>query len=276
MQVNQFPLITTLSGDDVFLVQTNSDGAYCSIKFSDLQTLLGSSSSSSGGDTGVSGGSGSSGSSNSSQVVSTLFHGNNNTTLFKNLIGNVDFQTTGSPIISTANSEFTGSNLYLDGNSSLYLPLTTDLTFADGDLSFSAYFYCTGDVLNANNMAIVGNAFGGVGGNAGLFLCINQGHLTFRHWVNGSSSAVHPTQLSPNTWYFGACSKIGTTLKVFLNGIEGNDGSTTQSNYDSQFNIGAVPANSGFATNFKGFINYVDAYKNFAAYTVNFTPPYSI
>lgn len=216
------------------------------------------------------------GSSDSTQSDTSLllhFDGANNSTTFVDAKGHT-VAPSGSPIISTAQSKFGGSSLYLDGNSSLSITQDASLTFASNPFTFECWIYLPIDPSSANYMAIMGNPLGGESGNGGVFLAINAGYLVLRHWVNGNSNAVSAGVISPNAWHHVAgCCASGIT-NVFLDGVIGASG-TIESNTDSNFQIGIVPGNGGYATNFAGYIDELRVTNGQALYTTNFTTPTS-
>jgi hypothetical protein len=160
---------------------------------------------------------------------------------------------------------------YLDGNSSLTVAQDTSLTFASNPYTFQCWIYLLNYPLSAN-MMIMGNPLGGESGNAGVFLAINAGNLIFRHWVNGNSNAVSTASVSLNTWHHVAGVASGTTSNVFLDGTMGTSG-IIESNTDSNFQIGIVPGNGGYACNFAGYIDELKVTNGQALYTASFTPP---
>ncbi|MCC5597968.1 LamG domain-containing protein [Nostoc favosum] len=211
-------------------------------------------------------------------TVSALlnFNGSNGSTTFVDAKGGT-VTAFGAAQISTAQSKFGGASGYFNGSGSyLTLPLTTGLTYGTNDITWECWIYLLSNPASASNMTIMGNALGGGSGNAGLFLCVNNGRVHFRHWVNGTTNAISSQTISANTWYHVAATKRGTALQVYVNGIQGTAGSTTASNTDSNFFIGRTLNNSGFATDFNGYIDDLQlSAPGVFRYTGNFTPPIS-
>ena len=270
MQIKNFPNINTLADSDLVLIQTASDGAYKNILVSDLKSIFGSSGSST---TGTGTNTDTRTDPYYSQVSLLLpFDGDSGSTIIKDLKGHA-INRQGNPVITTAQSVFNGSALYLDGYSSLSIAQDTSLTFGSADFTWECWIYMVTNPNSANFVAIMGNAVGGESGNAGMFLAVNSGKLVFRHWVNGNNMAVSTGNLSYNTWYHVAGVKQGTTTNVFLDGQIGTSGITEEYNTDNTFSIGTVPANAGYASNLFGYIDNLRVTNGKARYTSLFTVP---
>ena len=67
----------------------------------------------------------------------SLLHFDTNLTNSKNR----NFDIIGNPQISTTQSKFGGSSLYLDGSSYLSTPITSDFNFGTGDFTLECYAY---------------------------------------------------------------------------------------------------------------------------------------
>jgi Concanavalin A-like lectin/glucanases superfamily len=204
--------------------------------------------------------------------VSLLMHfdGADNSTTFTDVKGHT-INRFGNTVISTAQFKFGGSAGYFDGSGDyLSIMLDDSLTFGAGDFTWECWAYL---LSSGSNMAIIGNAAGGSSGNAGLFLTTLSNRFVFRHWINGNTNATSSQTISLNTWYHLAVIKTGTTLDIYVDGIKGTSGSTFSTTQDNNFNIGTVPNNSGFATDFQGYIDEVRLTKGVARYAANFTSP---
>lgn len=198
--------------------------------------------------------------------------GANGSTTFTDVTGKI-ITPTGNVQISTAQSKFSGaSSLFSDGSGYLSAPVSTDMQFGIGDLTWECYARPS-TVTPGTLISVLGNAQGSQAGNSGLFMIVHNSKFQFRHWVNGNSNAICSQTIAINTWYHVAATKVGTVIKIFVDGIEGTAGSTTLANQDNQFRIGATINNGGFAANFQGHIDEVRITKGFARYTANFTPP---
>ena len=163
--------------------------------------------------------------------------------------------------ISTAQSKFGGSSLYIGG----------DGLNATGDFTFECWIYDM-SVDNYPQLAINSS-------NNGLFLYLGNGatsgsNKVLRHW-NGGSVTNFSTELPQNQWYHFALVRSGSTIKLY---IDGTADSTTRSDsgtylmgQSSTLTLGA----DGAGNDFRGYINDLRITNGLARYTSNFTPPTS-
>lgn len=206
--------------------------------------------------------------------VGLLMHmdGTNGSTVFADVKGKT-ITRNGSVQISTLQSKFGGASALFDGNGDfLSIPSSSDISPESTDFTWECWIRPTANINSGTSVAILGNAVGGSTGNAGLFLCLVNSKVVFRHWVNGSGWATSSQTISANDWYHIAGTKIGTTLQVFVDGVKGTVGSTTLEVQNNGFTIGSVPGNSGFALDYTGFIDEVRLTKPIVRYSDNFTP----
>jgi phage-related protein len=200
-------------------------------------------------------------------------NGANNANNFRDFYGRA-LNPSGNSIYSTAQSKWNNSALYFDGNSYIQSPLVPELTFGSGDLTWEAWVYVTQAVFDTGYQAIFGNTFGTGSGNAGLFLALTTNYkFVFRHWVDGYSNATSTQTINLNTWYHVACTKSGTVLEIFVNGIKGTSGSTSLFNTDYAFNLGRASNPGGYAANFIGYLDDIRLTKGLVIYTSNFSIP---
>ena len=172
--------------------------------------------------------------------------------------------------ISTAQSKFGGSSLYIGGDGSK-IEIGADGLNATGDFTFECWIYDT-SVDNYPQLAINSS-------NNGLFLYLGNGatsgsNKVLRHW-NGGSVTNFSTELPQNQWYHFALVRSGSTIKLY---IDGTADSTTRSDsgtylmgQTSTLTIGA----DGSGNDFRGYINDLRITNGLARYTTNFTPPTS-
>lgn len=193
----------------------------------------------------------------SSVVLAMHMDGANGSTTFTDLKGRV-LTRYGNAQISTAQSKFGGSSLYLDGNGDyLVVPASTDFLFT-GDFTIEAWVYPTAgsDSIIGMNGSVIALKFGGD----------NKFRLYANGWSIGSASAD-----ALNTWHHVAVSRSGSTVRMYVNGVQ--VATTTDSG-----NIGSSssPLRIGTDTEFVMFAGYIDdlrVTKGVARYTAGFTPP---
>jgi hypothetical protein len=91
----------------------------------------------------------------------------------------------------------------------------------------------------------------------------------FEFWYAGVN--IIATGVIANTWYHVAATRSGTTVRLFINGVQAGGNATSSLNYpNSNFRIGM---DSDGLYPFVGYISNVRAVNSTALYTANFTPP---
>ena len=172
--------------------------------------------------------------------------------------------------ISTAQSKFGGSSLYIGGDGSK-VEIGADGLDATGDFTFECWIYDT-SVDNYPQLAINSS-------NNGFFLYLGNGatsgsNKVVRHW-NGGSVTNFSTELPQSQWYHFALVRSGSTVKLYINGTADSTTRTDSGTYlmgqSSTLSIGA----DGAGNDFRGYINDLRITNGLARYTSNFTPPTS-
>ena len=172
--------------------------------------------------------------------------------------------------ISTAQSKFGGSSLYIGGDGSK-VEIGADGLNATGDFTFECWIYDT-SVDNYPQLAINSS-------NNGFFLYLGNGatsgsNKVLRHW-NGGSVTNFSTELPQSQWYHFALVRSGSTVKLYINGTADSTTRTDSGTYlmgqSSTLTIGA----DGQGNDFRGYINDLRITNGLARYTSNFTPPTS-
>ena len=172
--------------------------------------------------------------------------------------------------ISTAQSKFGGSSLYIGGDGSK-IEIGADGLDATGDFTFECWIYDT-SVDNYPQLAINSSS-------NGFFLYLGNGATSgsskvLRHW-NGGSVTNFSTELPQSQWYHFALVRSGSTVKLYINGTADSTTRTDSGTYlmgqSSTLSIGA----DGAGNDFRGYINDLRITNGLARYTTNFTPPTS-
>jgi len=173
---------------------------------------------------------------------------------------------------------------YFDGNGD-YLSLANvdSLRLGSGDFTIDGWIY-PNRVTNTYTSGIFGT-YGYVSNqDRGWLIGLNSsGYLILiMYGASGSGFTVTSSQIPTiNQWSYIAAARSGTTVKLYLNGIEVGSG-TSSKNEDwtnSEFHVGTFRANSlspnvGISTtSFQGNITSCRIIKGTALYTSNFTPP---
>ncbi|NBQ44103.1 MAG: LamG domain-containing protein, partial [Mycobacteriaceae bacterium] len=168
----------------------------------------------------------------------------------------------GGAIISTAQSKFGGSSVFLPGSGSC-LRITGDLAFGTGDFTVDAWLYMTG-----------GGAFPGIleiGAHlatTGVLFLANAGGALYSAGWNGTLT------VPLNEWVHVAWVREGGVLTVYVNGTSTGSSSFTNDLSDSAtITIGNKFSNDP-NYNFTGWIDELRIASS-AVWSANFTPPTS-
>ena len=172
--------------------------------------------------------------------------------------------------ISTAQSKFGGSSLYIGGDGSK-IEIGADGLSATGDFTFECWIYDT-SVDNYPQLAINSSS-------NGFFLYLGNGatsgsNKVLRHW-NGGVVTNFSTELPQSQWYHFALVRSGSTVKFYIDGTADSTTRTDSGTYlmgqSSTLTIGA----DGSGNDFRGYINDLRITNGLARYTTNFTAPTS-
>lgn len=173
--------------------------------------------------------------------------------------------------ISTNQFKFPDGSAYFDGNSYLSLPASAgDANFKE-DFTLECWIYPeawpTSD--GSQSSCLVGQYK--TDGSAYNILNIQKVGVNFACTANGKVSvANNPTQPSLRQWTHIAAVKLGTTVKVYVNGIGGPAVDVSASVTGEPLWVGRL--NNATKQIFKGFIQNLRLTRR-AVYTGNFTPP---
>jgi hypothetical protein len=208
-----------------------------------------------------------------SSMVQLLLYGNgvnNGTTFTDSSSNNRTVSAVGGVVTSTAQSKYGGSSLFFPSSGTNYLttPVDSGLTFGSTDLTFESWVRFTS--ISATT-AIMGNARA-EGGDYGLFLCASSNEFRLRNWFD-NNGAVFSMAIALDTWYHVAATKVGSTARIWVNGVEGTSGTVDSTNTShTSFLVGYVYNNGGYADNFHGYLDSPRVTKGIARYTSGFNP----
>jgi hypothetical protein len=99
------------------------------------------------------------------------------------------------------------------------------------------------------------------------------------YYTSGTGTPVkvftHETAISVSTWYHIAACSDGSTVRLFLDGVEGatTDTATVIFNATEDFRIMAIHSSGVAANFFDGWVDNVRITKGTARYIADFTPP---
>lgn len=184
----------------------------------------------------------------------------------------------GNACIKTAQSKFGGSSIYTDGSGSyITVPHSTDLNLTSGDWTIEAFIWVV--AYSSGNMVVLDKD-----GRASVAYAQYQIYVSSTGKLNafaGNGAGVSPTgttitsttTVTLSAWHHAAFVKTGTTIKLFLDGVQ-EATATAPAMYD-----GGQPVLVGYSQGqpascyFNGYIDSVRITKGLARYTTNFTPP---
>jgi hypothetical protein len=177
----------------------------------------------------------------------------------------------GSAQIDTAQSQFGGASLLVDGNGDyVSSPVHADFGFGTGDWQIEGWFRQT-----ANNTNAFFADFRQVGGNSFVIWCSQTTYgskLGFSDEI-GTNYIPHDTPFAVGTWTHWAATRVGGTIRLFVGGVLGS--TTTTDSRDLGSSQGVHIGSSTFAN--QGAIGNIDEVRILKApvspYTANFTPP---
>ena len=166
---------------------------------------------------------------------------------------------------------FDGSGDYMD------ISASSDFAFGTGDFTVEFFMYSNENSLDTyyRRIYMTDGPTGNASGNFQIAIVPTTG--TINLWENsGDLNLLGTTNVTNKRWNHIVAARSGTTLKIYVNGIE--EASTTYST--------SVTANSGSPRlrignyngssnqgDFDGFISNLRVIKGTALYTANFTPP---
>jgi hypothetical protein len=206
------------------------------------------------------------------EVVSLLLAGNgiNGTSVFtdNSTLGTTVTVATGSPTISTAQSKFGTASINFPGTSRITVPNDASRQLGTGEFTIE-FFARFESVTGAIHLG--GNYQGSPTGTWGIFL--NGGtSLNFRHADLPTYS--YTVSITTGTWYHFAFARIGTTLRVFVDGVQVGTDQPLTSNFNSTTVVSFGRTGPSIPGNYlTGQQDDIRITRGYTRYTTNFTPP---
>lgn len=208
--------------------------------------------------------------------VSLLLHGNGpngSTSFIDSGPGGLPVTTTGTPVISTAQSKFGGSSMFFEGTASaLYINAITPFVFT-GDFTVEAWIYKQGSgeytisaLWTGNDPTICSYIFRV---SPGGYLQLVYGIAELNPLVSGTTRIV-----ATNVWTHVAVTRAGSTVRFFVNGNLDGSTHTVSGALNTATSTGTVGVtNQQDGGWFLGYIDDLRITKGLARYTTTFTPP---
>lgn len=170
---------------------------------------------------------------------------------------------------STTQKKFGTASAYFDGSGDYLYCSYADLAISARDFTIDFWIYPT-DVTTAR--AIVDTlVLGGTVSNTSIVVYLsNTRAIVINHAGVG---ILTTTQLcTVNAWNHIAVVRYGTSLKVYVNGVEGGSATLTADLLSTGFVIGRFSDTAG-SFNYKGYVDEVRLCIGSAVWRSNFTPP---
>lgn len=177
--------------------------------------------------------------------------------------------------ISTAQSKFGGSSMFFDGRDDNvagredYLECThsTDFAFGTGDFTMEAWVY----LLSSADETAISVGHPDLTTNPGWSLQVIGGLI----YVGGDAGTLG---VSTGAWHHLAAARQGTTMRAFVDGVQGLSVANSTNGASTGVFIGKRHTSAGSTTGnsygyLSGYIDEVRVTKGLARYTANFTPP---
>ena len=191
------------------------------------------------------------------------FNGTNgSTTMTDNSKNNLTVTSNNGAAISTAESKFGGASGLFDGtNDYLSIANNSALNLSGGSYTIEFWIRPTGNYANYN--CIIAKRAASTAWE--VYLRITTGYLSFYDGTERVSS-VTPTA---NVWSHVAAVYNGTTINLYLNGVNVLSTAVGNTDYDAPIYIGSFSTSEYYI----GYIDELRITKGIARYTSNFTPP---
>jgi hypothetical protein len=172
------------------------------------------------------------------------------------------------------NSPFTSTSgsMYFNGSTSISVPTSSALYQFTGDFTVECWVYLTSYATRNT----ISNWPGLVASNCAWVMQVSAtGRLVFAYGIGGTNVSVVGTSTTVplNTWTHIAVTRSGTTLRLFVNGVQDATSPTvsgTLNNNPSPLYIGVL--NPGESQYWLGNISNARVVKGVAVYTTGFTP----
>jgi hypothetical protein len=184
-----------------------------------------------------------------------------------------DFETVGNAQVNTSIKIYGLSSVSFDGTGDCLITYNRlSSSFGTGSFTVEAWIYPT-SVAADNSIA------GGLGATNGdwMFSLRDANQLSWGRNHIGWDITTSGVSFAANTWYYVAVSRSGTTLRIFVNGIQrASATNTTAYNIGTALAVGARQATTnvfGPGVFFNGYIQDFRITNGIGRYTSNFTPP---
>lgn len=169
--------------------------------------------------------------------------------------------TVGDTNLSTAVTKFNKSAMYFDGTGDYITTSSIGLVPTTADFTIECWAYC----LSYGDRGLVAQSTGSTGR---LIIAINSsGNVSFQ--IGGTALTTTGFTVGLNQWTHIACTRVGSTVKVYFNGVQVATGTNSTSVDNVLVTIGNVPSYTQY---WSGYIDDLRITNGIARYTSTFTP----
>jgi hypothetical protein len=153
---------------------------------------------------------------------------------------------------------------YFDGTGDyLTAPSNSAFAFGTGDFTVECWAYFT----SVANFPTLTDSRATTSSTAGFNLGLSTAKVQL---YTTSQLLIGSTTLVANTWYHIAVTRSGTTLKIWLNGVQDATVSNSTNWSDTTLLLGSTPTPTNYMT---GYMTDTRLVKGTAVYSATFTPP---
>ena len=180
--------------------------------------------------------------------------------------GNHTLTLAGNTLTSTTQTKYADTAIYFDGTGD-YLT-AGDIDLNTNDFTIETWFY---QVASGQYSSIFSTTIN-TGTANGLRISTGPSNNTFQVASVSSALLNASTSFSNNVWNHVALTRSGSTMRLFLNGVQVGSVSNSTNFASDNWIIGDVQG-AGAPYNFTGYMENFQILKGVAKYTGNFTPP---
>jgi hypothetical protein len=208
--------------------------------------------------------------------VSLLIHadGSDNGTYFKDSSLKNNTLTRASTITKTGVYKYGGSSAYFDGINAILYTGTGALNLGTSDFTIEFWMYVINGGHGGSYSRIIATAADGTSG--GLYITTtgldNPTRILVQYYDTAYRTVAISTNIIPNnTWLHIALCRIGTTWKLFIDGVQ--ESLYTDLNPNLITTLCYIGNNSSQTSSFYGYLDEIRVTEGIARYTDSFTPP---
>ncbi len=206
------------------------------------------------------------------------FDGANGATTTSDLSdSNISVTFNGNAQLSTAQSKFGGSSLYLDGGTSSGVSIASNSGLSlSGDFTIEMWIKTSTTSSDTNTRRIFQT--GPLGAATDLGLILGNSSATFSGYISLHTSTWRingSIDAADDNWNHVAIIRSGSGVKLFVNGNQSGSTWTTSQDFSSGGSAG-IDLGYNSANSVARYVGYIDDFritKGIARYTSSFTPP---